>query len=60
MAAFFGQFPANFRFSGALRVRCHMSPVTCHMSLFSFLFLLLDKLVKLVGGGSGINEAYPV
>ena len=38
-----------------------MSPVTCHMSnviiFFSFLFY---KVVKLVGGGSVINGAYPV
>ena len=33
----------------------HMSPVTCHMS-HSFSF---DKVVKLAGGGSVINEVTP-
>ena len=33
---------------------CHKSGVTCHMSQF---FSSLDKLVKLVGGGSVINGA---
>ena len=28
---------------------CHMSRVTCHMS--SYQFFLIDKIVKLVGGG---------
>ena len=46
-------------------VTCHMSHVTCnithvmcHLFLF-FLLLLLDKVVKLVNGGSVINRAYP-
>ena len=33
------------------RVTCHVSRVTCHF--FS------DKVVKLIGGGSVINGAYP-
>ena len=40
------------------RVTCHVSHVTCHM-----LFFLVgggDKVVKLIGGGSVINGAYPV
>ena len=38
-------------------VMCHMSPVTCHKSFFlSFIY----KGVKLVGGGSVINGAYPI
>ena len=43
-------------------VTCHESCVTCHMShfIFSFLFFFLDKVVKLSGGGSVINGAYPV
>ena len=39
------------------QVTCHMSHVTCHMSFF---FFFLDKVVKLIGGGSVINGAYPV
>ena len=37
-------------------VMCHMSP--CNMSFFSSSFF--DKLVKIIGGGSVINGAYPV
>ena len=37
------------------RVTCHVSHVTCNVSLFFF----LDKVVKLIGGGSVINGAYP-
>ena len=43
-------------------VTCHMSHVMCHMSLFYHLFIstFLDKVVKLIGRGAGINGAYPV
>ena len=43
-------------------VTCHMSNVICHMSQFIlfYLFLILDTVVKLSGGGSVINGAYPV
>ena len=44
-------------------VMCHMSRVTCYMSHVTchfFLLLFLDKVVKLIGGGSVINGAYPV
>ena len=37
---------------------CHMSRVTCHMSRVRFFFF--DKEVKLIGGGSVINRAFPV
>ena len=37
---------------------CHMSCVMCHMS--HFLNIFFDNLVKLIGGGSDINGAYPV
>ena len=45
-----------------LHVIFHVSHVTCHMSqffllIFFFLFFL-DKVVKLIGGGSVINRAY--
>ena len=43
-------------------VTCHVSHITCHMShvtIFFFLFFS-DKVVKLIGGGSVINGAYPV
>ena len=36
---------------------CHKSRVSCHMSHFIYLKKDLDKVVKLVGGGSVINEA---
>ena len=37
---------------------CHMSRVTYHMSHDQFFFFfLLDKVVKLVGGGSVIKRA---
>ena len=39
--------------------KCHMSGVTGQVSHFLFYFFL-DKVVKLVGGGSVINGAYPV
>ena len=44
------------------RVTCHLSRVTCHLLHFFFKLSLrkLDKGVKLVGGGSAINGAYPV
>ena len=39
-------------------VTCHVSHVTCCMSNVPFyLFFSLDKVVKLVGGGSVINGA---
>ena len=41
-------------------VTCHMSHVTCHVSDFNFLILFGDNVGELVGGGSVINEAYPV
>ena len=37
---------------------CHMSRVTYHMSHDHF-FFFLDKVVKLVGGGSVIKRATP-
>ena len=37
-------------------VRCQVSHVTCHVSQYYF-FCVLDKVVKLVGGGSVINGA---
>ena len=36
---------------------CHMSHVTCHMSLVTFFFY---KVVELLGGRSFINGDYPV
>jgi hypothetical protein len=39
-------------------VTCHVTRDTCHMSLIFSSFL--DKVVKLTGGGSVINGAYPV
>ena len=50
-------------------VTCHVSPLTCNMGKEeeeknylkkTILKQKLDKLVKQVGGGSVINEAYPV
>ena len=41
-------------------VTCDMSRVPCHMSLIFLLSFLLDKVVKLVGGGSVIIGADPV
>ena len=41
-------------------VMYHMSHVMCHMSLNFCLIFCSDKVVKLVGGGSVINGAYPV
>ena len=35
-------------------VTCHVSHVTCHVSHVIF----LDKMMKLIGGGSVINGAY--
>ena len=44
-------------------VMCHLSHVTCHMSYFIYLFnfylFFLEKVVKLIRGGSVINKAYP-
>ena len=37
-------------------VMCHVSRVTCHNLFFFF----SDKVLKLIGGGSVINGAYPV
>ena len=39
------------------RITCHMSHVTCHVSHVTFFFY---KVLKLIGGGSVINRAYPV
>ena len=39
---------------------CHMSHVTCHVSHVTFSYFFFYKVVKLVGGGSVINGAYPV
>ena len=47
-------------------VRCQVSGVGCIYFNFYFFFFGgvggggVDKVVKLVGGGSGINAAYPV
>ena len=43
-------------------VMCHVSHVTCpcHMSHFFSSSFFSDKVVKLIGGGSVINGAYPV
>ena len=54
-------------------VTCHLSSVTCCMSIYIYFFFMetnlytfksfkkkLDKVVELVGGGSVINGAYPV
>ena len=41
------------------RGTCHVAHVTCHVSLFFLIYFLLDKLVKLVVGGSVINGAMP-
>ena len=41
-------------------ISCHMSCVTCHMSHVMCHMFVLDKVVKLVSGGSVINGAYPV
>ena len=40
-------------------VTCHLSRVTCHLS-HDFNFNFVYKLLKLVGGGSVIDRAYPV
>ena len=40
------------------RVRYHVSHVTCHNIFFIYFFFY--KVVKLIGGGSVINGAYPV
>ena len=37
-----------------IRVTCHMSCVTCNLVLFIFY-----KVLKLIGGGSVVNGAYP-
>ena len=45
-------------------VTCHMSRVTCHVSRVTFFYFFIfgggDKVLKLIGGGSVINAAYPV
>ena len=41
-------------------VTCHVSRVTYHVSRFFIIFFFSDKVVKLIGGGSVINGAYPV
>ena len=40
----------------SIQFRCHVSGVRCHV----FFFFFSDKVLKLVGGGSVINGAYPV
>ena len=44
-------------------VTCHMSCVTSHLKyIFQFIYFFsssFDKVVKIVGGGSVINAAYP-
>ena len=35
---------------------CHMSCVTCNMSQFFIIIFFLDKVVKLIGGGSVIGR----
>ena len=43
------------------RVKCHVSHVTCHMlHVTCHIFFFFYKVVKLIGGGSVINGAYPV
>ena len=37
-----------------------MSCVTCHVSHVTIYFFFFDNVVKLIGGGSVINGAYPV
>ena len=42
-------------------VTCHVSHVTCHNYFYLYFFIFFsDKAVKLLGGGSVINRAYPV
>ena len=43
-----------------LHVTCPVSHVTIFFFFFSFFLFFPDKVVKLIGGGSVINEAYPV
>ena len=42
------------------RVKCHVSHVTCCVSHVTIYIYLFFKVVKLVGGGSVINRAYPI
>ena len=39
---------------------CHMSQIFNFIIIIIFLYFSSDKLVKLIGGGSVINAAYPV
>ena len=42
-------------------VTCHMSHITCHVSHVTlFFYFFLDRGLKLIGGGSVNNGAYPV
>ena len=46
-------------------VTCHVPHVTCHMLCVTYhnvflVFFFVEKVVKLIGGGSVINEAYSV
>ena len=45
-------------------VKCQVSDVRCQVSgvrgHVSFVTMVLDKVMELVGGGSVIKEAYPV
>ena len=56
-------FERRFTSPHLLGVTCHMSHVMCHMSrvtchMYFFLFFL--QVLKLIGVGSSIKEAYPV
>ena len=42
------------------RVTCHVSHVMCHLSHVMCQIFFFYKVVKLIGGGSVINGAYPV
>ena len=45
------------------RVTCHVSRVMCHMSQFFYFilfFFCFEKVLKIIGGGSVINGAYPI
>ena len=50
--------------SNVLHITCHVTSVTCHVSHVTchnfFIYFVLVKVLKLIGGGSVINGAYPV
>ena len=54
-------FESMFTLRNMSHVMCHVSCVMCpcRVSQF-FLFFFLDKVVKIIGGESVINGAYPV